>query len=379
MPATMRLPVLRGVAVAMPHRTHLPLVRIAALVAVIAGSAVAVPAAATDRIVIVQPGDTLSQIALEHGVTVAQLSALNGISDPNRIYAGQRLRLTPQAAGATPAPVAKAKANTVVHVVAWGETLTGIARHYGSTISAIAAANGIANPSFLRVGQRLTIPGTAAPAASNKPKPAAVPAPAPKTHVVVSGETLTGIARRYGSTISAIASANGIANPSFLRVGQRLTIPGTAASGPTAAAKMPASMASLVEARREIGDIIRAEAMAQGVSVAFAQAVAWQESGWQAGVVSGAGAVGVMQLTPPTADWVASTMLGHRIDVYDARSNVQAGIALLRHYLERYHGDRKLVLAAYFQGQTAADRHGVYPVTRPYVGSILALEQFFAG
>jgi len=264
--------------------------------------------------------------------------------------------------------------------VAWGETLTGIARRYGSTIAAIVKANGIANPSFLRVGQRLTIPGTAAPAASTKPKPAVAPAPAPMIHVVASGETLTGIARRYGSTISAIAAANGIANPSFLRVGQRLSIPGAAGSRPTpAAAKMPAGMASLVAARREIGEIIRAEAKAQGVSVAFAQAVAWQESGWQAGAVSGAGAVGVMQLTPPTGDWVASTMLGHRVDLYDARSNVQAGVTLLRHYLERYRGDRKLVLAAYFQGQTAADRHGVYPVTRAYIASILALERFFAG
>ena len=359
----------------MPHRTHPSLVRIAALVAVMAGSAVAVPAAATDRVVVVQPGDTLSQIALEHGLTVAELSALNGIRDPNRIYAGQRLRLAPRAAGATPAPVARAKA--VVHIVAWGETLTGIARRYGSTISAIAAANGIANPSYLRTGQRLTIPGTATPAAPKKPKPGAVPATAAATHVVASGETLTGIARRYGSSIAAIVKANGIADPSFLRVGQRLSIPGVAGSGP-AAAKMPASMASLVSARREIGEIIRAEARAQGVSVAFAQAVAWQESGWQAGAVSRAGAVGVMQLTPPTADWVASTMLGHRIDLYDARSNVRAGVTLLRHYLERYHGDRRLVLAAYFQGQTAADRHGVYPVTRPYIASILALERFFA-
>ncbi|MGZ6299210.1 MAG: LysM peptidoglycan-binding domain-containing protein, partial [Candidatus Limnocylindria bacterium] len=74
----------------MPHRT-LPLLRIAALGAVIAIGAVVVPAAATDRVVIVRPGDTLSQIALEHGVTVAQLRALNGIRDPNRIYVGQRL------------------------------------------------------------------------------------------------------------------------------------------------------------------------------------------------------------------------------------------------------------------------------------------------
>jgi soluble lytic murein transglycosylase-like protein len=134
----------------------------------------------------------------------------------------------------------------------------------------------------------------------------------------------------------------------------------------------------VVAARGAIGAIVRSEATARGVPVAFALAVAWQESGWQPGVVSRAGAVGVMQLTPPTADWVASTMLGHRIDLYDAHSNIRAGVTLLRHYLDRYHGDRALVLAAYYQGQTAADRHGVYQVTRPYIASISALEKFFA-
>lgn len=291
----------------MPHRSHLPLVRIAALVALIGGVAIAVPAAATDRVVVVHPGDTLSEIALKHGVSVAQLRALNGIADPNRIYAGQHLRLTGQAESATPALTPKAK--EIVHVVERGQTLTGIARRYGSTIAAIARANGIANPSFLRVGQRLTIPGVV-----------------------------------------------------------------TSTAG---AARLPASISALVAARREVGTLIRAEAKAQGVPIAFALAVAWQESGWRANVVSRAGAVGVMQLTPATAEWVASTMLGHRVDLRDARSNVQAGVALLHHYLDRYHGDRRLALAAYYQGQTAADRHGVYRITRPYVASILALEKLF--
>jgi LysM repeat protein len=360
-------------------RPHLPLVRIAALTAMIAGVALAVPAAATDRVVVVQPGDTLSEIALANGVSVAQLRELNSITDPNRIFAGQRLRLTGTATAATPAPSATPVAAT--HVVVAGEHLTGIARRYGSSIAAIAKANGLANPSFLRVGQRLTIPGTAASTTTPAPaaaraKPAAAP-PAHVVHAVASGENLTGIARRYGSSIAAIAKANGLANPSFLRVGQRLTIPGTAGSA-APAARMPASMASMVAARGAIGAIIRSEATAQGVPVAFALAVAWQESGWRPGVVSHAGAVGVMQLTTPTADWVASTMLGHRVDLYDGHSNIRAGVTLLRHYLDRYHGDRALVLAAYYQGQTAADRGGVYQVTRPYIASILALEKFFA-
>jgi soluble lytic murein transglycosylase-like protein len=290
----------------MPHRTHLPVVRFAAMLAMIACGAVAAPVAASDPVVVVQPGDTLSEIGVKYGVTVAQLRALNGIADPNRIYAGQRLRLTAPAAIATTAPT---------------------------------------------------------------------PAGGDLVHVVVRGQTLTGIARQYGSTIAAIVQANAIANPSFLRVGQRLTIPGV--PSPSAAASAPASIASLAAARGEIGAIIRAEARSQGVPVAFALAVAWHESGWRPTVISRAGAVGVMQLTPATADWVAGTMLGHRVDLYDASSNVQAGVALLRHYLDRYQGDRTLVLAAYYQGQTAADRHGVYGMTRPYIASILALEKLF--
>ena len=302
----------------MPHRAHLPLVRIAALTAVIAGGAIAMPAAA------------------------------------------------PQ-----------------VHVVVWGETMTGIARRYGSSIAVIAAANSIANPSYLRAGQKLSIPATSAPAApSAPPAPAteAAPAPvaAPQVHVVAWGETLTGIARRYGSTIAAIAAANGIANASFLRAGQQLSIPGTSAPPAPAAATLPSGMAALVAARADIGAIIRAEAEARGVPVAFALAVAWHESGWQAGAVSHAGAVGVMQITPPTADWVGSTMLGRRVELHDARSNVQAGVTLLKHYLDRYHGDRSLVLAAYYQGQTAADRYEIYRMTRPYIAAILALESFFS-
>jgi len=85
-----------------------------------------------------------------------------------------------------------------------------------------------------------------------------------------------------------------------------------------------------------------------------------------------------MQLTPPTADWVASTMLGGPVNLADPASNVRAGVRLLRHYFERYGGDRAMVLAAYYQGQTGADRHGVYAMTRPYVESILALEAIFS-
>jgi len=116
-----------------------------------------------------------------------------------------------------------------------------------------------------------------------------------------------------------------------------------------------------------------------GVPVALAQAVAWQESGWREGVVSHAGAVGVMQLMPATAEWVGDAMLGHHVDINDTRLNIRGGVRLLAHYLARYPGDLDRVLAAYYQGQSAVDRHGIYAVSRPYIASIKALVRLFGG
>ncbi len=276
---------------------------------------------ATDE-VIVGPGDTLSAIALEHGLTVAQLAARNGLADPNRIYVGQRLVVT------APAPT-------------------------------------------------VTTPAAAPPAA---------PAAAPRVHVVASGEHLTGIARRYGTSIAAIVALNRISNPSFIRTGTRLSIPGGSAAPaspasppPAVAAAMPPSMAALVASRAAVGQVIAEEAQRHGVPVAFARAVAWQESGWQQGVTSYVGAMGVMQLRPATADWVGEAMLHSAPNPRDLRWNVSAGVRLLRHYLDRYHGDRALTLAAYYQGQRAVDQHGIYRVSRPYIASILVLERLFGG
>jgi len=373
----------------MPTRPRPAALTVVLTAALAASTALASSALAADPVLIVQPGDTLSEIAVARGLSLTELVALNGLRDPDLIVTGQRLRLPPrdEPAPATSPPAPAPAPAPVTHRVTAGEHLTGIAARYGTTIDAIARANGLVDPSYIRSGQVLTIPG-ARPARTT---PAAAPAPAPVTHRVAAGEHLTGIAARYGTTIEAIARANGLADPSYVRSGQVITIPG-AESGAGAAAQgaqpgpgdlvtdgMPSEMAALVARRSAIGRLIGGEAQRQGVDPAFAMAVAWQESGWQADVVSWAGAVGVMQLLPATADWVGTTMLGETVNPSDARSNVRAGVTLLRHYLDRYGGDRALVLAAYYQGQTAADRHGVYAVTRPYIASIIALQELFAG
>ena len=352
----------------------------------VVGPILATTVLAADPTVTVQPGDTLTRLSKRHGVSIATLVDLNDLANPNRIFAGQRLRIAGDRASAPASSTPAAKpAAARDHTVKRGQNLTMIARGYGVTVAAIAQANGIANPSRIYAGQRLTIPGAHA-AASTAPaaKPAA-PAtpPATRVHTVARGQNLTTIARGYGVTVGAIAQANGIANPSRIYAGQRLTIPGAAArAAPVAtggSTDMPASMARLVAERDAVRRIIVEEANRYEVPAPLALAVAWQESGWQQGVVSHAGAVGVMQLMPSTAEWVGDAMLGTRVEIRDTRHNIRAGVRLLAHYLGRYDGDRARVLAAYYQGQWATDHHGIYPVSRPYIASINVLVRIFGG
>ena len=259
-----------------------------------------------------------------------------------------------------------------------GDTLTGIARRHGLDLASIVALNQLPDPNRIYPGQelRIGIDPASAPALAVQ---AVAPAEA-RVHVVARGENLTRIAAQYGVTVAAIVQANGIANPSRIIGGQRLVIPGvTAAPAAAPAGAMPQSMADLVGQRDAVRQVIVEEANQYGVPVALALAVAWQESGWRQGVVSSAGAEGVMQLMPATAEWVGDAMLGHRFDINDTRLNVRGGVRLLAHYLARYAGDLDLVLAAYYQGQSAVDRHGVYPVSWPYIASIKALQRLFGG
>jgi LysM repeat protein len=105
------------------------------------------------------------------------------------------------------------------YVVQPGDTLTSIAARYGITVAQLAAANGLLWNAWVYIGQRLIIPGVAQ-------MPTASPIPGGGTHIVQRGDTLSSIALRYGTTVAALMTANRLANPNFIYVGQRLVIPG---------------------------------------------------------------------------------------------------------------------------------------------------------
>jgi len=122
----------------------------------------------------VQPGDTLSGIAARYGTTVAALASANSLSNPNLIFPGQLLIL----------PAGSAASGT--YTVRAGDTLSGIAARFGTTVAHLVALNRLANPNVLSVGEVLRIsgnaPAPAAPAATvtTTASPAPAPAPAPQ-------------------------------------------------------------------------------------------------------------------------------------------------------------------------------------------------------
>jgi LysM repeat protein len=125
-------------------------------------------------------------------------------------------------------------AQQTVHVVAPGDNLFRISLRYGVSMQAIASANGITNFNLIFVGQRLTIPagGTTPPPTAVPGGPTPVPPPAESSYTVVRGDTLGAIARRFNTTVQALSSLNGIANPNLIFPGQVLRIPGGGGTTP---------------------------------------------------------------------------------------------------------------------------------------------------
>ena len=108
----------------------------------------------------------------------------------------------------------------------------------------------------------------------------------------------------------------------------------------------------------------------------LARAVAWNESGFNPHMVSATGAQGTMQVEPATWRFVEQRILRHEVS-HDAEGGVEVGVAYLHYLLLRFHGNQALALAAYYQGPQAVRSHGLYPSTRHYVATVLALSERF--
>ncbi len=338
----------------------------------------------------VAAGDNLWNLAATYGTTVKAIEQANQISNPALIRIGQVLTIpgatVSTLAASTPAPIAS-EATTASYTVAPGDTLTRIASRFHTTVSALSAANNIANPSLIRAGQVLVVPaGSAAP-----PAPTSTTiAPETLTYTVQAGDTVGGIAARYGVTTAAITSANALGNPSLIRVGQVLTIPGANPAGlvgdtflgrtypadVVAAANVNKATlnATDVPSRTAMQQMVIDTASSMGVSTALAQAIAYQESGFNQRAVSPANAVGTMQVIPSSGVW-ASGMVGRDLNLLVAQDNVTAGVAILRHLTSR--NSLEVAIASYYQGERSVRERGMNSDTKDYVASVLSLMERF--
>ncbi|MFC1976333.1 LysM peptidoglycan-binding domain-containing protein [Chloroflexota bacterium] len=178
-------------------------------------------------------GDSLSGIATRYGVSVEAILRVNGLTDPNMIYIGQPL-IIPATGGYMGGQVGVACAS--YHTVRAGDTLSGIAWHYNTTLQQLLQMNNLYNKDVLYVGQRICVPGQQpgyAPQTGHAPQTGYMPQPASYHqtaatvyyHTVAGGETLSGIAYRYGVNYWTIMQANNL-NNAVIWAGQQLIIPG---------------------------------------------------------------------------------------------------------------------------------------------------------
>ena len=148
----------------------------------------------------------------------------------------------------------------------------------------------------------------------------------------------------------------------------------------TAASRSPRSPELVPPSRRHLRPVLVRYAQEAGLPADLVMALAWKESSWRPGVVSKAGAVGVMQLMPATVEFTSRKLLGldRRLDPRNAAANIRMGTRFLRHLVDRNHANVRLALIAYNQGQTSLHSRGSNSSSERFAAQVLALRARFA-
>jgi LysM repeat protein len=268
-----------------------------------------------------------------------------------------------------------------IHVVAPGETLTSVAAADGLSVAQLAAANNLPMTAELISGRTLLIPPQTAGAVWSDTASVAAPARTDEgSYVVQPGDTLTAIAERAGTTVASLAAANDLNPNAYLLIGTVLNLDGVAATGteaPTSTESTglpPYPTPERVDSA-EVGSI----AAANGVPSSLADAIGWQESGFNNDEVSPTGATGVMQIEPATWAWIQSSLADGELAPASAHDNVLGGVLLLHQLLSDTGGDSALAAAGYYQGLASVRQSGMYASTQSYVNDVLSLEDQFGG
>lgn len=156
----------------------------------------------------VKPGDTLSKIAREYGTTVNEIVSLNP-SIKNPNLIYPGEQFTIKNNGNSNT------SNTIIYTVVSGDTLSQIASKYNTTVSNLVAINNISNPNLIYPGEKITITSNTTNLGNECGK---------ILYTIKRGDTLSEIAQEYGTTVNEIATLNNISNPNLIYAGNIIRI-----------------------------------------------------------------------------------------------------------------------------------------------------------
>ncbi|MGH8893077.1 MAG: LysM peptidoglycan-binding domain-containing protein [Actinomycetes bacterium] len=276
-----------------------------------------------------------------------------------------------------------------LYTIERGDTLSEIAARYDTSVAKLVQVNRLpGNGNLIIAGRTLKVPGASGGSSGG--------GGGARHHRVVSGDTLSEIALRYGVSQAALKQANRIGGANVVMLGITLRIPGGSGGGGStnnggntfAGRTYTSSVVNAASHNRQrltrrnvpsrdgMRSIIAAKARANGVDPALALAVSYQESGWNQGAVSVANAVGAMQVIPTTTDWI-SGVVGRRLNPLDPQDNATTGVVLLKILTQTASSERQAV-AGYYQGLRSVRERGMYADTRRYVANVMALKARFS-
>jgi murein DD-endopeptidase MepM/ murein hydrolase activator NlpD len=223
------------------------------------------------------------------------------------------------------------------------------------------------------------------------------------TYVVKPGDTLWAISHANGISVSKLAAANHMRVGDLLLIGRSLNIPGkstastgrgtqaaAAATTSSPPAANPWTFCSTFQPTRGPWGVMPAQlrnspqrlalqalfikwASHYNLSLPLLEAIAWQESGWQQGVISPVGAIGAGQLMPDTANFIVTNLIGRPMNINSVSDNIRMSAAFLGYLSDLEGNNLCATIAAYYEGPLNLAHYGVFAETQQYVASVEAL------
>lgn len=225
-------------------------------------------------------------------------------------------------------------------------------------------------------------------------------------YVVRPGDTLWAIAQAHHLTVWQLAAYNHLDLNAILLIGKHISFPSPeepdrpAATHLTAAPSGPPTMSAAAfcssltvnsgpwgvlpsqlqnsPSRLALRPLFEHWAAYYGLSLPLLEAISWQESGWQQNVVSSAGAVGVGQVMPGTANFIQNVLIGQRLNIASASDNIRMSAAFLAYLAHIEGNNRCYTIGAYYEGPVNLAAIGAFPDTQTYVADVEALIPSFS-